>query len=343
MLKNKLRELLKKRPRFSEIRKIFKLPELRFGVVKNLVNSWWRLIAVLGTVFILLYYPLGALISHKIDTYPDYEIHVRSGQSAAVSGMAFLVNREINEHLWTPNLPFFFPAVMLDNMPAFQSGIISAVGNVTASLSKRLNSTTLDGEEKILVNASKLLNYPPDIWMFSPQNKLVPAPSSTSQYRRGRRYLMAYNKALSHGEFVFKPRAADLQYILKHAAANLYAGSQKIEAHIRENSSSLIDGQADGVFYFQQGKLYAYLIIFKALGNDYKEVIVHADAYQDWTKLLNNLEKASRLAPTVIRNGEPDSAWAPNHLMAIDAYTNKAILNLWAVILQLEQNPEARL
>ncbi len=338
MFKNKLKELLQKN--FLLLKEKIKLPHIELGFFNKIINSWWRLIAVLFAIFIILYYPLGALISNKIDTSVEYEITAPQGQSATVNALSFLINREINQHLWTPNLPFFFPAVLLDNMPAFQSGIISAVGNITSSLSKRLDSSTINGEEKLLVNASKLLNYPPDIWMFSPQNKLVPAPSSTSQYRRGRKNLINYNKALSLGENIFKPQSKDLEFILNRAAADLQNSSNRLDAHIRENSISVFDFKADNIFYYQQGKLYAYLIIFKSLGQDYKNVIVEADAYQNWIKLLNNLEKASLISPFVIRNAELDASFAPNHLMILETYTNKAIINLWSIIVQLQQKQE---
>ena len=338
MLKNKLKELLQKA--LISLKGKIKFPEFKFGFFNKIINSWWRLIAALFIIFIILYYPLGALISNKIDTFVEYEITAPQGQSATVNALSFLINREINQHLWTPNLPFFFPAVLLDNMPAFQSGIISAVGNITTSLSKRLDSSTLDGEEKLLVNAAKFLNYPPDIWMFSPQNKLIPAPSSTSQYRRGRKNLINYNKALSLGEIIFKPQAKDLEYILKRTAANLQNSSNVLDAHIRENSDSVFDFKADELFYYQQGKLYAYFIIFKSLGQDYKKVIIDADAYQNWIKLLSNLEKASQISPFIIRNAELDASFAPNHLMIIEAYTNKAIINLWSIIVQVQQISE---
>ena len=338
MFKIKLKELSQKT--LTLFQKKIKIPHFEISFFNKIINSWWRFIIALFVIFIFLYYPLGASISNKIDTTTEYEITAPQGQSATVNALSFLINREINQHLWTPNLPFFFPAILLDNMPSFQSGIISAVGNITTSLSKCLDSGTLDGKEKLLVNASKFLNYPPNIWMFSPQNKLVPAPSSTSQYRRGRKNLINYNKALSLGENIFKPQSKDLEFILKRAAADLQNSSNRLDAHIRENSISVFDFKADNIFYYQQGKLYAYLIIFKSIGQDYKNIIVDADAYQNWIKLLNNLEKASQISPFVIRNAELDASFAPNHLMILETYTNKAIINLWSIIVQLQQKQE---
>ena len=44
----------------------------------------------------------------------------------------------------------------------------------------------------------------------------------------------------------------------------------------------MIDTKADDVFYYGQGKAYAYYLLFKALGHDYKNIIVKKDAYGIW-------------------------------------------------------------
>ena len=91
-----------------------------------------------------------------------------------------------------------------------------------------------------------------------------------------------------------------------------------------ENSADFIDNKADDVFYYGQGKAYAYYLLFNALGRDYKEIIVKKDAYGIWTSMLKALEDASKINPSVIRNGRLDSFGAPNHLAALGFYILKA-------------------
>lgn len=119
---------------------------------------------------------------NKIDTTTDYEINTPPSQSATVEMMSFLIKREVSDKMWTPNLPFIFPSYVLDNMPNFQLGLMSAVSNVSSSFAAKVDQTIAPEKELPLKTAAELLKYPGTIWMFSPQNKLLrflpPTPST---------------------------------------------------------------------------------------------------------------------------------------------------------------------
>lgn len=317
----------------SGLRSVLITP-LRFA--KKQITSWPRLALCFFALMFVLYYPLGAFMTDSIDTDTSYEAPSVENKSAAVSAAAYLIRREINDKIWTPNLPFFFPASVLDNMPAFQEGLMSAITKVMTAMSKRVPIQ----DDSQLDKAAELLNYPPTIWMFSPQNKLLPVPSSNSQYRRARKYLLKYNDALSRGETIFMRRPEDLNFILNKARTDILKSASILEKHIRENASGLTDNKADDVFYYQQGKLYGYYILFKALGADYKDVIVARDMYPTWTKLLKALEDAAHLSPLIVRNGRLDSSFAPNHIAVISMYTGRAALNLQRLIQNLPRLPQ---
>ena len=144
------------------------------------LQSWWHILTICIIAFICLYYPLGGYLVHNIDTNTNYEIkQSHPEQSATIEMASFLINREVNDKLWTANLPFFYPSYFLDNMPSFQLGVIKAVGNVTSALSQKLSPSITNPEDpELLHQAAKLLRYPGTVWMFSPDNKLLPAPSS---------------------------------------------------------------------------------------------------------------------------------------------------------------------
>lgn len=300
------------------------------------INSWPRIGALVVFVLFFLYYPLGAYLTDSIDTDTSYETPVIRNQSATISTTTYIIKREINNKIWTPNLPFFFPASILDNMPAFQKGLISSFSNVIGSMSLKLDSKT----DNSLQTGAELLNYPPTIWMFSPQNKLMPAPSSNSQYRRARKHLLKYNEALNSGETIFLKKPQDLRFILQRIQRNLQKSTGKLESHILETSSNWTDAKADEVFYYQQGKLYGYYLLLKALSADYKDIIVAQNIYQPWTELLKTLEDASALSPMIIRNAELDSSFAPNHLAIMSYYTKDAVLLLQNLSLNLEKLPQ---
>ena len=101
------------------------------------IKSWWHLLLIALVFVVGLYYPLGAYFIHDIDKNPNYEVKpLDKTQSAAVETLAFVINREVNDKMWTPNLPFFFPSYFLDDMPNFQLGMMDAVRVVALSLSR---------------------------------------------------------------------------------------------------------------------------------------------------------------------------------------------------------------
>ena len=93
---------------------------------------------------------------------------------------------------------------------------------------------------------------------------------------------------------------------------------------MREESTSWTDFKADNVFYYNQGKAYAYYLLLKALGNDYKDVLVDKNAYILWTRSLKALEDGAVLDSLFIRNAELNSLAAPNHLQYLAYYLVKA-------------------
>ena len=291
--------------------------------LRNLVNTWPKLILLFIIGFIFLYYPLGALVSEDIDKNTNYEFHKEGRESVTINAMAFLIRREVYNKSWTPSLPFIFPAYMLDNMPSFQLGLMSSISTLSKAFAQK--NDNLPTEESHLQTAAELLQYPGNIWMFSPHNKLVPAPSSNSQYRRARKQLQNYNRDLADGRELFIAKAEDLNYFLKAIQKDLTQSSRRLSNQIREHSTDFYDGKADNIFYYEQGKLYSYYLLLKALGVDYKDVIVQHNIYQPWTALLNTLEKASKLSPLVVRNGELDSLTAPNHLATLGYFNYKSI------------------
>lgn len=290
------------------------------------LQSWWHILTICIIAFICLYYPLGGYLVHNIDTNTNYEIKQSNPeQSATIEMASFLINREVNDKLWTANLPFFYPSYFLDNMPSFQLGVIKAVGNVTSALSQKLSPSITNPEDpELLHQAAKLLRYPGTVWMFSPDNKLLPAPSSTAQYRKARHDLIAYNELLLNKKVVFYRSATDLSYFLTQISRSLGASEARLSAHIREHNTDWFDTKADNVFYYNQGKAYGFYLLLKAMGHDYQQIIVDSGQYENWTKLLNALQSASELSPSVVRNAELNSIFSANHLNYLGFYIIKA-------------------
>ena len=315
------------RRRLTDLKKLnFRVLLAPLHFIVNFVTSWWRALIIAFAALIFLYYPLGGALINDLDNNTGYEIKTRPEQSAAAEMMAFLINREVNQKLWTPALPFFFPSAWLDNMPNYQLGIISAVADLAESLARVQEKTIADGSDPSpLSEAAELLQYPGTIWMFSPQNSLIPVPSASSQYAKARKLLIRYNKFLAAGAETAYKSPEDLAFILKRISYDLSRdGIKKLEEQIREENTSWVDFKADNIFFYNQGKAYGYYLLLQALGHDYKEIIVSRNLYQKWTQMLSALETASAIRPLIVRNASLDSSFSPNHLNYLAFYMLKA-------------------
>ena len=153
------------------------------------VRRSWKSIAVILPLVLLLYYTIGGYVTNTIDKNISFESKVYDRGLNVVGIGADLIKREVDDNMWTPNLPFIFPGYVLDNMPAFQTGVIQSVAS-----SANIMSKIFDNEE--LKKANELLKYPPNIWILSKSDDLALAPSSGAQYRKARNALLKFNKEL---------------------------------------------------------------------------------------------------------------------------------------------------
>ena len=106
-------------------------------------------------------------------------------------------------------------------MPAYQTGIVGAVGRFTTELRDRVarvrGSSAVDPD---LESAAGRINYPGDVWIFEWSGTPV-QPSSESQYRRGIEDLRRYNERLAQGQAVYERRADNLLATLDRISGDL--------------------------------------------------------------------------------------------------------------------------
>ena len=282
-------------------------------------GSWLRRVLIgLGVLVVLaaLYFVGGAIWVHEIDADPtfDVEVVVPNGASRAVAVAADLVDREVNVNRWVANDPFFQPGYLLDNMPAYQTGIVSAVGRFATELRDRVarvrGSSAVDPD---LESAAGRLNYPGDVWIFEWSGTPL-QPSSESQYRRGVEDLRRYNERLAQGQAVYERRADNLLATLDRISGDLGAASAALTHEVDEGSTNFLDFNADGMFYSIKGKLYAYYLILRELEQDFPDVIREKNLQANWADLLTSLRLGATLYPWIVSNGPLDSMATPNHL-----------------------------
>ena len=305
-------------------------------------GSWWRLVLALVCALVFLYYPIGGWMIHNIDTSNACQPQETTNRLESMEVMSCLINREVHHKIWTPNLPFLFPSYFLDNMPNFQLGLMSAVSRTAYAFGRLPVTTTSPDIKTEFAEAIELLQYPGSIWLFSPQNKLLPVPSSNTQYKKGRKKLNNFNSEIAAGRALINRTAANLAVILKITGQDIDRLLSKTDDHIRETHDSFIDLKSDDIFYFDLGKLYGYAQIFKALGRDYKNILVKRDVYLQWTMMLSFLERASDLNPAIIRNGKLNASFAPNHLVTINYFAARAVNLLNDIVNKLNQPVDSR-
>jgi hypothetical protein len=285
-----------------------------------------RIAAIAVLVLLLAYYPVGMIWISKIDDDPSFDPGpVADGASNAVAVAAGLIDREVNKNGWPANDPFFYPGAALDNMPNFQIGIISALGRFAVEMTDQIGRTRGSSQaDPDLDKAAGLLKYSPRVWIFDPSTSWAPTASSESQYRAARRALLAYNQKLAAHQGVFERRADNLLSTLDRFAADIGSVSALLDQQIRDHASDFVDFRADDLFYNAKGKLYAYALLFRALGKDFDKVIQERDLADAWKQTEASLLEAGTLHPLIVINGEPDGLLLPNHLAVEGFYLMRA-------------------
>ena len=289
-------------------------------------RRFWRWGAWAVLAVVVLYYPVGALIVEDIDDDPQFAPrNVAPGESRAVATAAQLVTREVDTHTWTPMMPFFTPAGILDNMPNFQRGIMAALGRFSTELMDQVGRTRGSSQtDRDLEQARGFLNEQPNIWLWQPSVSLMPSTTSAQKYRAGRDRLIAYNKRLGAGQAAFERRADSLQALLDRIANDHGSDSAVIDQQIIEKAGDLFDTRADDIFYFNKGRLYANYLLMRELGADFESVIREKGLTNAWNGTVETFRIAAELDPWIVWNGYPDGLLIPNHLAAQGFYLLRA-------------------
>ena len=299
--------------------------------IEKLVPSWgkavfkstykiWKAAIFSLFCFLFFYYFLGSQIAENIDVQTQYLLpKQQSAKMETANAMNFLLKREVDDKMWTPNLPPLFPAYVLDNMPNFQIGIVDAVQDINDILRRMegINAEQYDDLQK----AGQLLNYAPNIWLLSKKDTFNIAPSSNTQYRKAAKYLRKFNERAD-----FSPHANHLPRFMEQISRKLTKLVFKSEEHQQEHGGDIIDFRVDNIFYHNCGYAFALSQICKAMGADYKEEILRHNVYTEWTYLLSSLQKAAEFQPVVVRSGKPKDLLTPNHLTEQNFYLMRALV-----------------
>ena len=313
------------------------LPHLHTKITKNNIKSLsfsllkeWKTSSLILISIITLYYGLGAYVSSNINNKlnPNLKINTSTERYTTVY-LIHALKTQIDDTPWTPSLPSIFPASVLDNLPQFQLGSKDA----TLYIIKKMSALYLDSS---LSNASSLLDYPEDIWLFSKSKDDKLSPGSSKQYRKALTEIKNFSKI----EVSLYPlSSSNLLYQLHNINSLLNRQQEKLEKHTQEYSTDFLDTKKDNIFYYTQGTLYTLHNYLQGLTKDYQALIVEQDLYDDITTALNLLEKAIKLNPILIQNSPLEDVYGANHLIYLAYYISKTQNIINHISRSIEQTP----
>ncbi len=294
-------------------------------------RRWLKRGALGFAVILLLYYPLGMMLMHRIGDDPRFEAvpAAATGQSRAVAIIVAVIDREINAHRWTPNDPFFVPTAALDNLPNFQRGIQAATALLIVEMRDKLARTRGSSSvDKDLQDAASRINTSTDQWIWNPRVSLWPQSNAEQQYRAAIGHLRAYNQRLTEDKAVFERRADNLQALIDRINADIGSQSAIIADRVLKEGDRVFDTRSDDIFYQTKGRLYLYYLVLRELGQDFDAVLGERQLRNAWAQMLISLEHAAKLQPLIVRNGRADSMIMPSHLASQGFFLLRARIQL---------------
>jgi len=301
-----------------------------FGWLRERVT--WRIarrIFAGFTLIVFFYYLIGMVIIENINddkAYGNGQMSNANIGSYTVAMSTAMIDREVNQHSWISNDPWFKPGALLDNMAHYQKGIISANAIFAIELKDQLSRTRGSSQvDKELQDVASGINYAPDRWYWDPSVSifLFVAPAE-KQYNSALNKLRSYNQRLAKGDAVFEKRADNLLSTLDKFSLDLGSASDVISQKIDNGIGCVLDTKADDLFYDIKGRVYAYWLLLEGLRADFEKVIADKDVGNSWDSLEQSLSAVIDLDPMIVSNCRTDGFLFQNHLSAQGFYLLRA-------------------
>ena len=233
------------------------------------------------------------------------------------------------------------PGVFLDNMPAWEFGVLEMLRDMTLAMRKDFSrSQSQSRENPYLVKAQPNLNINSNAWVF---------PSAESEYEKAFVEIAKYRQELadpnSQGSQFFA-RADNLRDWLKEVEKRLGSMSQKLSASVGseiintdlagdsaasqstptpqqfENKTSWF--QLDNNFYEARGMSWALLHFLIAVEIDFADVLAKKNALVSLRQIIRELEATQEMVfSPIILNGSGFGMLA-NHSLVMANYISRA-------------------
>lgn len=233
------------------------------------------------------------------------------------------------------------PFSLLDNMPAWEFGVLEMSRDLALALRKDLSrSQSQSAENAFLRIAQPQLNIDHRSWVL---------PSAESEYRKAIGQLYLYRNGLAdpkQTDSQFYARADNLRDWLKNVEKRLGSYSQRLSASVgQERFNTDLAGDAaarqsteapdrryvktswwqiDDEFYEARGATWALLHFLKAVEIDFAEVLQRRNAMVSLQQIIRELEAAQQpIHSPMVLNGSGFGVLA-NHSLVMANYISRA-------------------
>lgn len=233
------------------------------------------------------------------------------------------------------------PGVVMDNMPAWELGVLVQVRDLARALRKDFSRSQSQSTEDVnLKIAEPSFNFSNNSWAL---------PSSESEYKNGNEEVLKYLDRLTisgSNSAQFYSRADNLRNWLQDVETRLGSLSQRLSASVgqtRENTDLAGDSNAqqstreasrqhiktpwyevDDVFYEARGASWALIHILKAIEVDFVFTLQDKNALVSLRQIIRELEGSQKTVwSPVILNGSGFGILA-NHSLVMASYISRA-------------------
>ena len=281
-------------------------PKLPGAGRRWLKRSKWIALAIL--VVLILYYPVGMIIVHKINDDPSFTAgDVPQGQSKAVALAAALIQREVIETVLAGQR-----SLLHAGLRARQHAELPARHSAGAGPLRDRNG----GPDRPLPRLRQRRSRPEQRARLAqlcarhagmsarPRSPRTRRPSTSRRWSGS----AATTTRLAAGKAAFEPRADNLISTLDRIGKDLGAASNAIDQEIDLYSGDWFDLKADNVFYYNKGLLYANALLLRDLGVDFKNVLDERGAGKIWQRMVDSMLEGASLQPLIVINGDAQRA-----------------------------------
>ncbi|EWH06597.1 hypothetical protein AT00_11645 [Pseudoalteromonas lipolytica SCSIO 04301] len=233
------------------------------------------------------------------------------------------------------------PSVMMDNMPAWEYGVLEMTRDLVLSMRKDFSrSQSQSTEHEALKKAQPQFNISSEAWAW---------PSAEAEYQKGIDLLVVYRSQIADQndrDSQFYARADNLRGWLKEAEKRLGSLSQRLSASVgqeRLNTDLAGDTAAhqatyaplqnqvktswweiDDVFYESRGATWALLHFLQAVEYDFADVLEKKNARVSLQQIIRELEATQETVwSPMILNGS-GFGFVANHSLVMANYISRA-------------------